>query len=220
MREIAEGIFLLGLRGPSCNSYLIAGPPHVVIDPGVGSRALLEKSLCSLGAKVEEVEVVLNTHSHADHVANNSFFKNALVYASKPAVEKMLSNDAETLMQEIAGGVYSVPEEKHVPIKGGGFLEFGLREFQCIPTPGHTSCGMCFLEKTTRTLFSGDTLFASEYGFPRVFSSGGKHVFRESLSRLLALSQFVDLLAPGHGSVSKEFEKEVKQALYSLLHSL
>jgi glyoxylase-like metal-dependent hydrolase (beta-lactamase superfamily II) len=216
MREIAEGIFLFNLREPSCNSYFIVGPPHVVVDPGAGGREALEKKLAKLGIKPSEVEVVLNTHSHADHVANNAFFENALVYASKAAVKKMLAKDAEMLMGEIAGREYDAPAEKHISIKGEGMLEFGAREFHCIPTPGHTSCGMCFLEKTTRTLFTGDTLFAGEYGVPRIFPSGGKHALHESLSKLLALSQFVDVLAPGHGPTSDEFEEEARKALSAL----
>ena len=66
-------------RGNNCNSYLLANVirgqrPHLLIDPGHVANELGERCLDQLlssigqdGLKVDDIGLIINTHSHPDH---------------------------------------------------------------------------------------------------------------------------------------------------------
>ncbi len=50
------------------NTYVVLGPPHVLIDPGfAGSWPLLRRELDTAGVALSDVGLVLLTHGHQDH---------------------------------------------------------------------------------------------------------------------------------------------------------
>ena len=73
--RIAGNLYYVGSSGIS--SYLIATPAgHVVIDAGYESTVpIVEANIRTLGFKVQDVKILLNTQAHYDHAAGFARFK-------------------------------------------------------------------------------------------------------------------------------------------------
>ena len=77
-------------------------------------------------------------------------------------------------------------------------IEVGELRFEVIETPGHSVGGLCFLERSEKVLFSGDTLFAGAIG--RSDHPGGDYdlLMKSIFTKLLALDGETKVI-PGHG---------------------
>lgn len=61
---------------------LSSGGHHFVVDTGMPHEAhLLVGALEERGLRPEDIEAVINTHFHVDHVLNNSLFPKSVIYA-------------------------------------------------------------------------------------------------------------------------------------------
>jgi glyoxylase-like metal-dependent hydrolase (beta-lactamase superfamily II) len=89
----------------------------------------------------------------------------------------------------------------------GSVIEVGSLRFEVIETPGHTVGGVCYLERTEKVLFSGDTLFQGSLG--RTDLGGDMAVEINSIrTRILTLPPQTKVY-PGHGpSTTVEWEQK------------
>jgi hydroxyacylglutathione hydrolase len=69
-QELRPNIFLLRGVDMGSHSYLIRGDhKYVLIDPGLDkSFSEPQKSLLILGIKIRDIDMVVNTHEHFDHM--------------------------------------------------------------------------------------------------------------------------------------------------------
>ena len=67
-----------------------------------------------------------------------------------------------------------------------------------LETPGHTPGGVCYLERTEKMLFSGDTLFAGSIG--RTDHPGGDYdlMMKSIWEKIMCLDGDISVI-PGHG---------------------
>ena len=70
-------------------SVLISnGRHHIVVDTGLPHEAhQLLSALAEKGLKPSDVETVIDTHFHVDHVLNNSLFPSSLIYATQQSYD-------------------------------------------------------------------------------------------------------------------------------------
>ena len=83
-----------------------------------------------------------------------------------------------------------------------------------IHTPGHTSGSMCIFAPRRRILFSGDTLFANGV-ISNIYNSGSLAEYFNSLRMLSTLK--VDLLLPGHGWISKNYDNDIQKTIKTII---
>ncbi|QFU82988.1 MBL fold metallo-hydrolase [Natronorubrum aibiense] len=170
-------------------AYVIDGPEPILIDAGApdddGQRAL-EAGLERIGYAPDEIDHVLVTHPHSDHIGQVPTLRagGATVYAPAVALER-LARDPATVRSTVRdtavsagyhGSALENVVDDHVesfqrarrllepgstvPIERGATWPVGGREFTAIATPGHETSHLCFeaaLEET-RVLFTGDAL--------------------------------------------------------------
>ena len=101
----------------------------------------------------------------------------------------------------------------------GNTINIGDETFEVIYTPGHTPGSMCLYSKISKSLISGDTIFAygsfGRYDFP----GGDVILLKQSIEKLAELD--VDNLYPGHESyVEGEGEKHMAMVLESIRYFL
>ncbi|WP_436347622.1 MBL fold metallo-hydrolase [Natronorubrum sp. FCH18a] len=170
-------------------AYVIDGPEPILVDAGTPTDAgesALEAGLERAGYAVRDIEHVLVTHAHSDHLGQAGTLRDAgaTIHAPRAALER-LERDPEAVretVRETARSVgYSdekgediVDEELESLRRDFGLLDpastrpidpdtafsVGDREFRSLPTPGHEMNHQSFeteLEGTT-ALFSGDAL--------------------------------------------------------------
>lgn len=206
--EIAKGIFALSLPEPSCNAYFLKGA-GAIVDPGMSGGKELEAELARAGSSTGEIKAVLLTHCHLDHAYNLKWLEKATIYCSAETLEAMKGRD-EMLFPETE---FEFPKNKFAGVKDGREMVVGGSAVKCFEAPGHTRDSVCFLEKASGILFSGDTLFpTASYGaFPRIFETGSLDELAKTYRKLQKCG--ARALASGHYPLSKEFDKEIAAAL-------
>lgn len=162
------------------NSYVVIDEKTCVIDPGFNTE---------FGVDYDKVDIVINTHCHYDHVANNYLFTNAVFYMH----EKEIPYAKTTLgTAELFKARYEPQDFKPIPKK----VNLGEVVLEVIHTPGHTPGSICLYEKKSKTLISGDTVFSD--GIGRIDLEGGNaRQLKKSIEKLSKLE--VNHLLPGHG---------------------
>ncbi len=156
------------------------GKQLILVDAGAdtwygdGALGRLLGSLRSAGYTPEEVDIVLVTHLHSDHVGGlttqdgNRVFPNAEVYVAKAESDFWLSPEIAAKAPKDAQPFFQSAQAIAAPyIKAGKWHTFSGSEpivdgMQLVPLPGHTPghTGYEFSSKGQKILFWGDTVHA------------------------------------------------------------
>lgn len=161
------------MTGPGTNTYVVGAGPAVVIDPAVPDASYLD----AVAATAGEIEAVLVTHRHPDHVGGVA----AIVERSGAPVRAF--GDAD------AGGV---PVR---PIADGEIIEVAGADLRALHAPGHASDHLCFLLEGAASLFAGDNILGE--GTPVIAPpDGDMRAYLDTLRRLGRLT--IDRIYPGH----------------------
>ncbi|MFB3904189.1 MAG: MBL fold metallo-hydrolase [Acidobacteriota bacterium] len=173
--------------GKGCLSYLIGSSGGaVVIDPSLAPRVYLNLA----EERGWRVEVVLETHIHADHLSRARSL-------ARQASARLLYPEQDRLCY---------PHDKAV---NGEQIAFGGPRLEALHTPGHTWESTCYLLEG-KALFSGDTLFLDGVGRPDLHAGTEErltkaHALYGSLQRLRQLPPNV-LVLPSHTGKPAEFD--------------
>lgn len=177
----------------TCNAYLVVGERTVLVDAGAmpGVASVIEEH-------VDELDAVVVTHQHADHVTQ----LDEVVEAFAPEVYAYAEHDYRTQA-----------------IDDGDTVRMGDEEFEVVYTPGHAADHVSLVSDTT--LFSADVVVhddgAFDYGsFGRTDRPGqSRERLVESISVLLdRLPDSVEHMYSGHGSV---FHGDVRDVVETAL---
>ncbi|MGI0078785.1 MAG: MBL fold metallo-hydrolase [Nitrososphaerales archaeon] len=165
----------------------------VVIDVAQGANAILQR----LNELAVHAEVIVNTHGHTDHTAEDQLLRAAT--GAKLAIHELdayrLALDDEASSQL---GIEKKPIEPDIQLANGEEVRFGKEsKLKVILTPGHTEGSICLYDEKRGQLFSGDTLFAKGYGRVDGMGSDATQMVT-SLKTLLALPKNTEVY-PGHG---------------------
>ena len=181
----------------NCNAYFIDGPTRVLIDPG--HRALFEhvdRGLKDLGLKTDDIDLIICTHAHPDHLEAVQLFKQKSVLFTLHETEWHWATTVGKQMSAALG----LDIEALSPdffLKEGELSLDGL-EVQVFLTPGHSPGSVCLYWPMQKALFSGDLVFKE--GLGRTDLPGGDGaLIKESIKRMSQLD--VELLLSGHGEI-------------------
>jgi glyoxylase-like metal-dependent hydrolase (beta-lactamase superfamily II) len=210
--ELRPNIYKFKSEKPGSHVYLIKGSKkNVLIDTGTTAfyphlRALLQE--LHLGPK--DIDFVILTHEHFDHIgATTFFFDTAAVAAHRLAANKIEMQDEFVTMMKCCN-ISSRPFRADIWLEDQCLIDLGNYKLQAIHTPGHTSGCLCLYEDKEKMLFSGDTVFAGGI-LSGISSSGNISDYMNSLQRLISLK--VEHLCPGHGKTSDDPEEDILRGL-------
>lgn len=155
-------------------TYLVADSERgdaVVIDPSFGIDAVLR----AIDERGVHVRYVLNTHSHADHIAGNRDVK-------ERTGAKIVAHKA-------------VPFEPDVRVDDGAAIEAGRVKFEVLSTPGHTPDSVLYVFEGH--VATGDTLFVGECGRTDLPGGDSAALYDSLFGRIVKLDDGLIVL-PGH----------------------
>jgi glyoxylase-like metal-dependent hydrolase (beta-lactamase superfamily II) len=170
------------------NCYLLEDQPLTLVDSGPNSgKALdeLERQLGSLGHGIEEIELVIITHQHIDHlglvdiVAKRSGAEVAAIDVVVPFVENYggdaerddaeaaalmrrhgISEEVVTALRQVSGSFRAWGAKATVtrPLHDGETLELRDRSLEVQHRPGHSPSDTLFWDEQRRILIAADHL--------------------------------------------------------------
>ena len=179
------------------NTYVIVcteTKEAVIVDPGVGSYAILLNKMEELSI---EVKAIWLTHTHWDHIVDAGKIQKALalpIYVHEEDKDNLIDPGADGIpmgRMKFDGG-----SPDHF-ISEGDIVSAGRNNFMVIHTPGHSPGGVCFYCKEEKVVIAGDTLFKGSIGILNLPTAEPKRM-KESLFTLAKLPSDVSVY-PGHG---------------------
>lgn len=212
VNELNPGIFQIrGLKGSS-HSYVIKGDyMNVMIDTGSDQNfPVLERGLRHIGMKVRDVNLVINSHEHCDHIGANRYFQEtAMIAAYRLAASKMTTGDYYVTMYK-GNDLNEPPMRVHLWLENMTRIDLGNYTLRVFHTPGHTSGCISIIESSCGLLFSADSVFAGGT-LSYIAESGSIGDYLDSLARLRSFT--LKALYPGHGRVSATPIEDIDRAV-------
>ena len=213
---IKPNIYQFASRGAGCHVYLIIGEElNVLIDTGIISKFNSFNYLLTteVGLRVEDINLVINTHEHFDHISSNAYFHCAMA-AHRLAATKIQHTD-ELITKGKKWGIDLTDLKVNIWLEDGNIIDLGNVFLKIIATPGHTSGCICIYDPYKHYIFTGDTLFHG--ASTSVYESGSISEYINSLQILNTLK--IRSFYPGHGQwvmgfdeVNKEIEDSIENA--------
>lgn len=209
--ELNAGIFQIrGLNGSS-HSYVIKGDSmNVMIDTGSDQNfPVLHRGLQKIGLKVRDIQLIINSHEHCDHIGANRYFQeSAMIAAYRLAASKMISGDYYVTMYK-GNDLNELPMRVHLWLENMTRIDLGNYSLRVFHTPGHTSGCISIIETTCGLLFSADSVFAGGT-LSYIAESGSLGDYLDSLARLRCFD--LRALYPGHGRISTTPIADIERA--------
>jgi glyoxylase-like metal-dependent hydrolase (beta-lactamase superfamily II) len=177
-------------------TYLVSDPATqraAVVDPvldydhraGKASTVSADKILARAAERGLHIDLVLETHAHADHLTAAPHFKTRT--GAKVVIGEHIKD-----VQRIFAGIFNATDvsgEGHEfdrLVRDGDHLKLGSLEIEVMHLPGHTPADVAY--KVGDAVFVGDTIFMPDYGTARAdFPGGDATQLYRSIRRLLAL---------------------------------
>jgi len=187
-------------------SFLIVGEKRAVLfDTGLGIGDI-KRVVAGLTALPI---VVLNSHTHNDHVGDNWEFSEIYgmdteftrINAKGSSVDAQAELTPDSICGQLPAGFdakgYST-RAFHITrwIHDGDTVDLGGRVLQVIATPGHTPDAICLLDRKNGLLFTGDTYYPAPIWLYRPETDLDAYV--RSVERIAALAPQLHLLLTSH----------------------
>jgi len=248
-KEVGKGVYKIEVPVPFgtkyVNAYLINSGVLTLIDPGPKtSKAInaLTVALEKLGMSLENVERLIFTHRHVDHIGMGNRIK--MISDAETYIHESEKDAASNFYEEFDRTVKSFltpvaeagvpmnilerlpayydiikdvcePVEIDKAMKDGDTLDFGELSLNVIHCPGHSVGSICLYENGRKLLFTGDHVLKEIT--PNPFASGlSEHAtlkrYLDSLKKIEKLP--VETGLPGHGELIYDLPSLV-QDLYA-----
>ena len=206
--EVRPGVFALyePHQSEEIISYLILGDKRsLLFDTGMGISDIQKVT----GELTRLPIIVLNSHTHNDHVGGNWQFEN--IYGMDKDFTRTNARgsredaQAEITSDQICGKLpkqfdpktYATrPWKIQMYVKDGSRIDLGGRVLEIIATPGHTPDAVSLWDRVNGLLFTGDTYYPAPIWLFRPETDLG--AYDASIRRLAALARQLNLVLGAH----------------------
>ena len=182
------------------NAYILRKTDHqscLVVDPGFEVQGIMDY----LDSGGYQLDAILNTHGHIDHIAGNRAVKGRY-----PAATLVIGEfDAHKLSDAKANlsasyGIDLVSPDADLRVSHGDKLKFAGLELETRLTPGHSPGHVVWVcwETLTPLVINGDVLFAGSIGRTD-FPDGSFEELEKSIRTQLYTLPDETIVLTGHG---------------------
>jgi glyoxylase-like metal-dependent hydrolase (beta-lactamase superfamily II) len=163
----------------SISAYLVrTNNKLILIDAGAGAfmgttLGKLTQNLANAGFQPEQIDAVLLSHLHVDHVGglianDKAVFPNATIYVSKPDAAFWLSEENYKKADANSKGFFEAAQKSMAPYLKAGRVktfDYGVSLFPgltAMPTPGHSAGHISYvlISNNEKIVFWGDLIHA------------------------------------------------------------
>jgi len=200
----------------NCNTYLLCSPEkNILIDPGHAAFfEHVERGLKRLKLAIEDMDLIICTHAHPDHIEAVRLFDKA------PSLFTL--HEAEWKLIEEMAPHLGVDPGPFMPdfFLGEGELKIGDIVLNVYHTPGHSPGGMTLYWPKEKALITGDLIFKGGLGRTDLPGGSGEQL-KESIRRMAAFD--AEWMLSGHGDIVSGSEavktnfRQVEQTYFSYI---
>jgi len=187
--EVRPNTFMISADfwGRTLNLFLLRGDMLFLIDTGIAGMPgeLIFPYMRERGLACEELQLIANTHAHADHLGGNAealagcpSARLAVHELDRPWVEDhallcrelyepysdlgLFSSESSELMRKVCGENSPVD----VTWRGGEIIDLGGLKLEVVHAPGHSPGNLVFLDRQAGVLYEGESILGGETGQP------------------------------------------------------
>ncbi|MFC6765511.1 MBL fold metallo-hydrolase [Natrinema soli] len=164
-----------GVQAFTSNVFLVPGDRPVLVDTGANFDLV-----DAVRDRIDEIDAVILTHTHRDHVGN------------LPAVKDAFDVDAWGYDTSIDGVDHAIADEETV--------QLGDDDYVALHTPGHKDDHLCLYSADASVLFAGDLVFQNGSFGRTDLEEGDRGALIESIDRVLErIDPELEAMHTGHG---------------------
>jgi hydroxyacylglutathione hydrolase len=182
------------------NTYILADSSGecAVIDCGCYDRNEFGTLVRFIESKSLKPVLLLNTHSHLDHIFGNGYFKEkwGLSPFSNELEEPNRKNAVNHAM--LFGMSMDIPPEPAGFISDKEKIVFGGTTLLALHVPGHTAGSIAYYSESDGCVFTGDALFAGSIGRTDLPGGNFETLINSIRTQLLTLPDST-VVWSGHG---------------------
>jgi glyoxylase-like metal-dependent hydrolase (beta-lactamase superfamily II) len=213
--EILKDFFFIQRGYLNGNHFVYRSASPILIDTGyISDFNETEELLKKLGADISKVSLIVNTHTHCDHIGGNRIIQEKS--GCDIALHKVGKYFMDTKDDWSTWWRYYNQEAEFfncsISLKEGDIITIGPNEFKVIYTPGHASDGIVLYNAREKILISSDTLWENDMAVMTLRVEGSRALFhmQDSLQKLEALD--VKEVYPGHGEPFRDMRKAIQKS--------
>ncbi|MCX8045122.1 MAG: MBL fold metallo-hydrolase [Desulfobacterota bacterium] len=198
--KITDGIYAYpwtDMMVNNCNTYVLQKEGLILIDPGL--KRYVPQIMAGMkkdGLNPDDISLVINTHSHPDHLDGDAYF---LQTRAKIA----LHEEEEKFLKHVGVDFFQMfglePPQYRVDVYASeGTLTAAGITLQIIHTPGHSPGSICIYWPEKKVMATGDVVFSGSIGRTD-FPGGSSSTLKKSIEKISTYA--CDYLLPGHNEV-------------------
>ncbi len=192
------------------NTYIIwdVEGMGIIVDPGCYTYEERQVVKQFIAENNIQLQAILNTHAHIDHVLGVDFIKNEfkIPFFLHPK-EAVILNDAANRAQ-VYGFPHYQPAEVDVWYKDNEILEFGSMKIKILFVPGHAPGHVALYCEDDEKLIAGDVLFRRSVGRTDFPLCSHEDLMQSIRTQLYTLPNTVEVY-PGHGGKTSIGEEKI-----------
>lgn len=198
--KITDGVYAYpwtNMMENNCNTYVLKGEKLILIDPGLKRHVPdILTAMKKDGLNPDEISLIINTHSHPDHLDGDALFMDTPVQITMHEEEEKF---LKTIGKEFFRMFGLEPPKYRIDFYcNEGDLKVGDITLQVIHAPGHSPGSICLYWAEKETLISGDVVFSGSIGRTD-FPGGSGSTLKKSIEKIAVLK--TKYLLPGHNEV-------------------
>ena len=201
------GRMTTGTLGWGAMVYVEQGPHKIMFDTaGPGKRIQVHQRLKELNIDPNEIDILIFSHFHYDHVYNYDYFPNA----------RILMHAAEAAWVNGDPGNYAIPPHFFPAIRQTGRVELVKKDEEILPgistlfVPGHTPGGMALILQAANmpvTVLAGDAVKnMAELATGKVPKALDAAASARSIKKIRDIAEVV---IPGHDRILRITEDQI-----------
>jgi glyoxylase-like metal-dependent hydrolase (beta-lactamase superfamily II) len=167
-----------------------------------------------------DVNLILNTHFHRDHVRGNAYFKNrGAIIMAHPNVRRYLENPIALKALGRAAPIFTAKYYPTIDVSKETLIKMNGQSIELHHTPNaHTNADLFVVFKEGNVIHAGDLVFNRRFPFIDIDNGGSVAGYIAGIQKIIEVANEKTKIIAGHGPIATLDDLEASIAMLSETH--